>query len=312
MPASPNPVKLREAIAEALYCISAYELDQVCDGLGMAPAPAGTDPMNSKRAYVRKRLLGMSASEVVDIGKEVAAQYEDLTLLALVSPDEMRGVKGEVKNLIFASVGPKPRIVLRDAINNKIEVVANEDSCLVYDRPLTAGLSWGELVSWWTETSPDPGSDPEARLRPRLRLSLDSPAEKVLFDAYGSFYTTDGRDQVPALLPQVYLHYDPYTNRELAGRNGQVLSRQRMDFLLLLADHSRVVIEVDGKQHYADGDRASPHRYAEMVAEDRKLRLAGYEVYRFGGAELGPEDPGAAERVRAFFEQLFEQHRIRG
>lgn len=27
-------------------------------------------------------------------------------------------------------------------------------------------------------------------------------------------------------------------------------------------------------------------RYAELVAEDRELRLHGYEVYRFGAAEL--------------------------
>lgn len=51
-----------------------------------------------------------------------------------------------------------------------------------------------------------------------------------------------------------------------------------MDFLLLFSDRQRVVIEVDGKQHYADGDHPSPSRYSAMVAEDRRLRLAGYEV----------------------------------
>jgi very-short-patch-repair endonuclease len=59
-----------------------------------------------------------------------------------------------------------------------------------------------------------------------------------------------------------------------------------MDFLFLLGGRRRIVIEVDGRQHYADGAQASPQRYAEMVAEDRRLRLDGYEVYRFGGAEL--------------------------
>ncbi|SFU11063.1 hypothetical protein SAMN04487915_11185, partial [Arthrobacter sp. ov118] len=47
-----------------------------------------------------------------------------------------------------------------------------------------------------------------------------------------------------------------------------------------------MVLEVDGKQHYANGDTASPALYSEMVSEDRRLRLADYEVYRFGGAEL--------------------------
>jgi hypothetical protein len=33
-----------------------------------------------------------------------------------------------------------------------------------------------------------------------------------------------------------------------------------------------------------------------MVTEDRRLRLAGYEVYRFGGYELC-QDPETAEQV---------------
>jgi len=63
-----------------------------------------------------------------------------------------------------------------------------------------------------------------------------------------------------------------------------------------------VVIEVDGKQHYASGDKASPELYAQMVAEDRRLRLCGYEVYRFGGAELFKET--SKSMVEAFFDQL--------
>jgi hypothetical protein len=47
-----------------------------------------------------------------------------------------------MKNLIFAADGPKPRIVLRDAINNDLEIVENAESCLIYDQPLAdAGLT---------------------------------------------------------------------------------------------------------------------------------------------------------------------------
>ncbi len=45
-----------------------------------------------------------------------------------------------------------------------------------------------------------------------------------------------------------------------------------------------------------------------MMAEDRKLRLAGYEVYRFGGAELQGELGEAP--VRDFFEGLFRRYGI--
>jgi hypothetical protein len=45
-----------------------------------------------------------------------------------------------------------------------------------------------------------------------------------------------------------------------------------------------------------------------MVAEDRRLRLTGYEVYRFGGHELTRS--GATETVRTFFHQLLSQKGI--
>jgi very-short-patch-repair endonuclease len=72
---------------------------------------------------------------------------------------------------------------------------------------------------------------------------------------------------------------------------------------MLLAGGKRAVIEVDGKQHYADSDgKANPRLYSEMVAEDRRLRLSGYEVYRFGGYELSVST--AEETVVEFFRRL--------
>ena len=41
-------------------------------------------------------------------------------------PATIRGVDGQLKSIIFASTGPKPRIVLRDAIN-VVEVVENAE-----------------------------------------------------------------------------------------------------------------------------------------------------------------------------------------
>ncbi len=103
-------------------------------------------------------------------------------------------------------------------------------------------------------------------------------------------------------MPQVYLHYDPYTVRQ-RGLSRSPLGRQRMDFLLLYSDRHRAVIEIDGRQHYADdAGRADPRLYAQMVSEDRRLRLAGYEVYRFGGQEL--TDNAAEEMLAAFFDAL--------
>ncbi len=222
----------------------------------------------------------------------------------------VRGVDGQLKNIIFASTGPKPRIVLRDAINNVIEVVENAEYCLFYDRPLVAaGLTWADLIDWWkaTNTQEDKPSVEVGRdLYRRLAASLASPPEGTLFRTYCERYgsTEDGEKQ-PALLPQVYLHYDPRTRRERGGQPS-VLMRERMDFLLLFPRGVRIVIEVDGKQHYAEGETASPRLYSEMVSEDRKLRLRGYDVYRFGGYEL--MSAGAADMLREFFGELLARY----
>ncbi|MFF9410414.1 hypothetical protein ACF1B0_33540 [Streptomyces anandii] len=60
-----------------------------------------------------------------------------------------------------------------------------------------------------------------------------------------------GRAQ-PPLLPQAYLHFDPFTERQRQILNKpRRLARECMDFLLLLPGGVRIVIEVDGKYHYA-------------------------------------------------------------
>jgi very-short-patch-repair endonuclease len=115
------------------------------------------------------------------------------------------------------------------------------------------------------------------------------------------------KEKLPALIPQVYLHYDPYTSKQLKGVKR--LSRERVDFLLLLPYRKNIVIEIDGKQHYSENGKASPKLYAEMVAEDRRLRLAGYELYRFGGYEFCDGEK-AKRTVENFFDDLFKLHSI--
>src|SRR5262249_26011508 len=150
---------------------------------------------------------------------------------------------------------------------------------------------WGELHDWWAAQLSQAGAAPDDTKGSLNKRLLDcvkgNRAEEQVFRAY--YHRFQGRtvDHQPALLPQVYLHFDPLTAKERRqlGKPDR-LTRERMDFLLLLPDAVRIVIEVDGKQHYADGDVASPRLYSAMMAEDRALRLRGYEIYRFGGHEL--------------------------
>jgi len=258
-----------------------------------------------------ERLRDFLNGVLVHDGYELV-QVDDISGAPIFAPRRIgSGVRGAMKNLIFAAIGPKPEIVLDDAVNNDLRIVRNEQGCLVYDRPLAAhGLTWAELTAWWAERermSGSPAREVSRSLYRRLDRSLgDNDAERRILRTYAQRYVRLGPD-IPALIPQVYLHYDPYTRtRYLPGASP--LQRQRMDFLLLLPHRVRVVIECDGKQHYADDDgKASPRRYAAMMAEDRDLRLKGYEVYRFGGDEL-VDAPATARLLDAFFDRLIARY----
>lgn len=239
------------------------------------------------------------------------------------------GVAGTTKNLIFASTGEKPELVFRDALNNDVEITKHADKVLVYERPLPSSgmLLWSDLRAWYAETQRVDGSEGSKMLYRRLRQSVigaSSPGEYAIFHGYYERFSKQLGERLPALIPQVYLHYDPYTRRERGDE--KFLARQRMDFLLMLEQGVRIVIEIDGRHHYAVKEQSPSERYianaqlyAEMAMEDRRLRLMGYEVYRFGGYEfrdvelagkpkVGPE---AQRRVAEFFDRLLARHGIR-
>lgn len=246
------------------------------------------------------RILATCGVELREVDEE--GGYPVFRLIA-----KHEGVTARPKNLIFASPH-KPDLRFRDAVNNDIEIVTNAEHVLIYDRPIGhTGLLWRDLQAWWSEAR-NIGDSEHAKqtLYRRLRDSLpnNSPPQRLFFESYFAGFGKRVPD-LPALLPEVWLHWDPKTARE---RGPEALTRFRMDFLLLLPAGRRVVIEVDGAHHYATDERADPRKYAEMVSADRELRLAGYDVYRFGGAELQvKEDSG---RVQAFFAQLFAKYDV--
>jgi very-short-patch-repair endonuclease len=210
------------------------------------------------------------------------------------------------KNLIFASLA-KPDIRFRDAIDNDIEILGNADNVLVYDRPIAGdGIRWRDLQAWWKDTQQLP-SEAETKKSLYLRLirSLpdNSPPQRNLFDLYHEIHNS-AVPNLPALLPEVWLHWDPKTARD---RGREALLRFRMDFLLLLPHGQRVVLEVDGAQHFTSPDgRPDATKYAASMRGDRDLKLSGYEVYRFGATELQDRDR-ARTLLQEFFADLFRR-----
>ncbi|MCZ2813170.1 hypothetical protein O2W15_17190 [Modestobacter sp. VKM Ac-2979] len=192
-----------------------------------------------KRDHVRDVTRDWSLAQLIDLSQRVVdrpdVQVGQLPDLIAVYRRSSGGVQGGVKNLIFAANGPKPELVLRDAVSNNVEITRNAQFCLIYDRPIGAeGLTFQALIDWWRDReSIAAGVDDREvghRLCARLQASLDNPAEQLVFRTYLKRYA-GGRFDIPALIPQVYLHYDPLTRRA-RGASGSPLARQRMDFLL--------------------------------------------------------------------------------
>ncbi|TQS24119.1 hypothetical protein [Microbispora sp. KK1-11] len=310
-----TPRKLRETIAAVLRDgMTRVQINEFCaEDLALTP-PTGVSEDDlvfySKFEYVKALLTGKSLAELLIIATQVSEEVGAPELVELVQQARLTGVAGELKNLIFAADGPKPKLGFRDAINNDIVVLENEQYCLVYDRHLgPAGLTWRDLTEWWAEREGLTGA-PERHvwtsLYQRLVASLANEAEECILRNYVQRYRSHGSN-IPALIPQVYLHYDPSPQQWRRGSRPSI-PRQRMDFLLLMPNRVRIVIECDGIQHYSNEHRqADPRRYAEMVAEDRELRLRGYEVYRFGGHELRA-GPASERLLTEFFDALAFRH----
>jgi len=297
---------IHEQISYAISSLKAYNVASYCDSLELPKADEDIKPMQSKAVYVRHRLTTLNKDQSIKVARKVIEEFDFQPLIDLVNELDTNGlnaVPGAVKNLIFASNGPKPDLYLSDAINNDVMVHKNGEYVLVYDEEIDSnqGLSWNDLLQWWMKK--ENNSDKESAnhdLFIRLRDTCNKP-ETMIFDAYGRLLKERGF-HLPALLPQIWLHYDPISAAQ-RGDNAP-LTRQRMDFLMLMPGKVRIVIELDGKQHYSDDKGyAKPKLYASMMEEDRKLHFAGYQVFRFGGNDF-IDDTIANKVMTEFFEEL--------
>lgn len=301
-----NKQSLIDAIAEALWFhCSATELPEVCESIGINTKESIEDPFNSKRKYVRKLLLKKETEDLLVLANKILNDFGDTEETTLGQEiDAHNGVYRPVEQLIFASIGLKPDITF-DLVNNKLNIL-NPENSLIYDQVIHSnkGLVLDDLENWWKS------HNESQHILKRMYDSLQSIAEQRFYRAYYKKFSPILKGNLPALIPQVQFNYDPKTIKQLGGRKR---ISQRMDFMMFLP-HRRAIFEIDGIQHYSELNSsgiqvAKPPIYAQMVEEDRKFRLSGYEVFRFGGYEL--RNDLIAERITLeFFDQYFKENNI--
>jgi hypothetical protein len=282
-----------------VYDLTSFRFSRFLEGLSHGDVQNSVDRQKNFVGKVNT-LLRLEHLELREVG--TSGGYPEFKVVPATDRPS-----GKPKNLIFAS-SEKPDIRLGNAISNDIEIVSNADKVLVYDRPIDhKGLTWQQLQDWWRDTNRlenDEQSKNELYARLLQSLPKSSPPQERFFVSY---FTTFKKQvpMLPALLPEVWLHWDAKTVHE---RGVNALRRSRMDFLLLLPNDVRVVIEIDGKEHYANGNLACPKKYSEMVNADRLLKLDGYQVFRFGGYELKEE--GAFELAKDFWIRLYQKYGV--
>lgn len=312
-----NPAfKIAGLLYDRIVEMKMYDIIPTCERLGLDISVANTS-YNSKRILTDSIISSASAEHLMRAAEDWIERCDDPELTELVHQLKHPWLShAGIKNIIFASNGPKPDIRIQNALENTIEIVKNEEYCLVYDATIPhEGLTIEVFRKWWTGKGFT--ENPSSRLK--ASLPDNSPGEMAIFDFYYQNLRRRYKDRLPVLLPQVHLHYDPKTIQQRVREGSDYLTLQRIDFLLLFPKGVKIILEVDGAHHYGidssgNGivDKVSPQRYARMVTEDRDLKLAGYEVYRFGGSEFNQRDSGSTinSMLNSFFDSLFLRHKL--
>ncbi|MEU6680994.1 hypothetical protein [Streptomyces sp. NPDC046925] len=255
----------------------------------------------------QRRFVEMANEHLQPIGAllQEVGEEDGYPLFALVATGQAAARRP--RQVIFATLA-KPDIRVSSVLDGDLEVLDRAERAgeiLVYDRVVgDEGLRWRDLMAWW-QAKRSIASAGEARetLLERMRSSV--PGESRGQDNLGRLYYDiyqDKLDDLPALLPEVWLHWDHRTIRQRRDHAQQSI---RMDFLMLLPGRRRVVLEVDGMQHYTDnrGRVPSSRKYAATMAADRDLKFRGYDVFRFGHDELADLE-SARPVVTDFFARL--------
>ncbi|MFP3413749.1 hypothetical protein SB773_19460 [Bacillus sp. SIMBA_074] len=180
----------------------------------------------------------------------------------------------------------KIQLMIKDVVESDLTIIDDlKDLYMVFAENISEdGLTWGQLFEWWEKRNGKTRQDLIRKLR-----SVCNEPEKFFFDEYYSLYKDD---YYPAILPQVTISYSPILSKsDLEKLNIVPEHRYTMDFMVIPNKNTKIVIEIDGIEHYSyknpdNINVASTRLYAEQMKSDRKLKLKGYTIFRFGGYEF--------------------------
>lgn len=300
----------KELIAELLrgkYTADLIEI--ICDTIGLGPKNDIDNASDSKRKYVLKRLMPLKERELKKVTNDLREHgyIDDNEYTNIICTIDGVENSKSISQIVFAASAKKPDINF-DLFTNLLDVEERPEEYLVYKEeiPINKGLTYHELERWWNENY---FGDLWCTLDDRLMADM-SNSQKMFYISYYRTFKNKLEKNLPALLPETYVKYD---NKTIKQRLGSKVTFQRMDFGLILPHNRKILIELDGKQHYSKQDIngnwvVDPEIYALERKLDRDMKFQGYEVIRVGNEELRQE--GVDNVVKDLFEKMYTFYEV--
>ena len=214
--------------------------------------------------------------------------------------------KTVASGLVFAAKY-KSEIERFDSDSNKMRYKRKDEDYLIYDDEIDEqlGIRNKHLQDWWSKQGIT-----NTTLEKRLIESINSNFQKEVFNIYKNQIEPILKENTPALLPEVELFRNSYTNKEKENSEPQ-----RMDFCLIMPSNKKIIIEVDGIHHFAEKENgkwiASDKKYASQCKFDNEWQLRGNEIYRISNrALMDNKSEDNIIFIKEFFIKLFKKHKI--
>ena len=247
------------------------------------------NPYANKRTYVTDTLYNNDDRTVLNFSnnllvhlklgnhssksKEIETWYKcrsDLERILL----EIRNCPSNTVGLkqIFYACQYKPEL-----ITQADGFMADKKNCsLDYRGPFShTGITWDNVLDYFMSKEITLWD-----LSDRYDKAIAPRCEKLFYEAYTKQFINTGFEISNceiALLPQVYVNWDPYTKEQ----RGYKLVNQRVDFLWYGPNHFPLIIEIDGPSHWE-----FPDEYCVQCRTDRDLMDLGFHIRRFTNDEI--------------------------
>ena len=194
--------------------------------------------------------------------------------------------------IIFSAKG-KPNLKFNMS-NGNIKLFKDNNFYYIYDKEISnLGVRKYDIEEWCSDNN-----ILKVEFYRKIRESIRKEAKEQIkfFDYYmKNIYSNPKKDFF--LFPEVYLNI----NAKMGDRE----NKQCVDFLMILPNKEKIIIEIDGIGHYGskkNGEwKIDQKKYAVDRKFDREMYFQGYKVFRFSNYEINNDE----NLIYKFFDELF-------